>query len=55
MDIDMPVVNGIEGVKRIRKLNTQIKILMQTVFEEDDKILASICAGADGYPRAAVA
>jgi len=49
MDIDMPIVNGIEGVKRIRKSNNDVKILMQTVFEEDDKILASICAGADGY------
>lgn len=49
MDINMPVANGIEGVKRIRKINTKIKILMQTVFEDDTNILASICAGADGY------
>lgn len=49
MDIDMPNVNGIEGVKIIRKKYPDLKILMQTVFEEDDKIFASICAGADGY------
>lgn len=49
MDIDMPNVNGIEGVKIIRKKYPNLKILMQTVFEEDDKIFASICAGADGY------
>lgn len=49
MDIDMPNVNGIEGVKIIRKKYADLKILMQTVFEEDDKIFASICAGADGY------
>ena len=49
MDIDMPKVNGIEGVKLIRTKNAGIKILMQTVFEDDEKILASICAGADGY------
>ncbi|MFI5219392.1 MAG: response regulator [Bacteroidia bacterium] len=49
MDIDMPNVNGIEGVKLIRKNYSDIKILMQTVFEEDEKIFASICAGADGY------
>ncbi|HRH59970.1 MAG TPA: response regulator transcription factor [Chitinophagaceae bacterium] len=49
MDIDMPKVNGIEGVKIIRKKYPQLKILMQTVFEDDDKIFASICAGADGY------
>ena len=49
MDIDMPIVNGIEGVKLIRENYSDIKILMQTVFEEDEKIFASICAGADGY------
>ena len=49
MDIDMPNVNGIEGVKIIRKKYADLKILMQTVFEDDDKIFASICAGADGY------
>jgi len=49
MDIDMPHVNGVDGVKAIRKKHTEIKILMQTVFEDDQKIFASICAGADGY------
>ncbi len=49
MDIDMPNVNGIEGVILIKKYHPDIKILMQTVFEEDSKIFASICAGADGY------
>jgi len=49
MDIDMPKVNGIEGVKLIRKKYPELKILMQTVFEDDEKIFASICAGADGY------
>jgi len=37
MDIDMPKVNGIEGVKLIRQKNSGIKILMQTVFEDDEK------------------
>lgn len=49
MDIDMPKVNGIEGVERIRKSNNEVKILMQTVFEDDEKVFAAICAGADGY------
>lgn len=49
MDIDMPGVNGIEGVTIIRKKYPVLKILMQTVFEEDEKIFTCIRAGADGY------
>jgi len=49
MDIDMPNVNGIEGLTLIKQHFPEIKILMQTVFEDDDKIFAAICAGADGY------
>jgi DNA-binding NarL/FixJ family response regulator len=49
MDIDMPYVNGIDGVRLIRTIDKEVKILMQTVFEDDDKVFAAICAGADGY------
>ena len=49
MDIDMPFVNGIEGVTIIREKYPDLKILMQTVFEDDEKVFAAICAGADGY------
>ncbi|MEQ8909037.1 MAG: response regulator transcription factor [Vicingaceae bacterium] len=49
MDIDMPHVNGIEGVKAIRKEFKEVKILMQTVFEDDEKVFNAICAGANGY------
>ena len=49
MDIDMPNVNGIEGLQLIKKQFPEVRILMQTVFEDDDKIFAAICAGADGY------
>lgn len=49
MDIDMPHVNGIEGVLLIKEAFPEIKILMQTVFEDDEKIFAAICAGANGY------
>ncbi len=49
MDIDMPHVNGIEGLKIIRKQFPQMRVLMQTVFEDEEKIFDAICAGADGY------
>lgn len=49
MDIDMPEINGIEGVKIIKAVSPQTQIIMLTVFEDDDKIFESIRAGADGY------
>ncbi|MFI5219726.1 MAG: response regulator [Bacteroidia bacterium] len=49
MDIKMPGMSGIEAVKIIRAHNSAIRILMQTVFEDDDKVFAAICAGASGY------
>ena len=49
MDIDMPGTSGIEGVKLITKNFPGIKILMQTVFDDDEKVFAAIKAGADGY------
>lgn len=49
MDIDMPHVDGVAGVTLLRKHFKDLKILMQTVFEDNEKIFASILAGADGY------
>jgi DNA-binding NarL/FixJ family response regulator len=49
MDIGMPGMNGIEGVKILHDKKPGLKILMQTIFEEDEKIFQSICAGASGY------
>lgn len=49
MDIDMPGTNGIEGLKRIRKQAPHVFIVMQTVFEDDEKIFTAIHAGAHGY------
>lgn len=49
MDIEMPLVNGIEAVRLIREKYPDVKILMETIFEEDEKIFQSICNGAQGY------
>src|SRR5258705_5872711 len=49
MDIQMPGINGIEAVKMLREKYPDLKILMQTIFEESEKIFQSILAGASGY------
>jgi DNA-binding NarL/FixJ family response regulator len=49
MDIEMPGVNGIEGVRMIKEKYPDLKILMQTIFGDSDKIFDSILAGASGY------
>jgi len=49
MDIDMPGTNGIEGLKRIRKQAPEVFIIMQTVFEDEEKIFTAVHAGAHGY------
>ncbi|MDB5191313.1 MAG: response regulator transcription factor [Segetibacter sp.] len=49
MDIDMPVVNGIEGLKKIREVNADVKILMLTVFDDNKNVFQAISNGANGY------
>ena len=49
MDIDMPGKNGIEGVRLIKSSYPEIKVVMYTVFDDDNRIFDCICAGADGY------
>jgi DNA-binding NarL/FixJ family response regulator len=49
MDIRMPVCDGIEGTKIIKKDYPQIKILILTTFEEDQNIFRALLNGADGY------
>ncbi len=49
MDIEMPEISGIEALQKIKEANPETKILMQTSFEDNHKIFASICGGASGY------
>ena len=49
MDIHMPFVNGIEGLKLIKAEFPDQKVVIQTIFEDDEKIFDAIKAGADGY------
>jgi DNA-binding NarL/FixJ family response regulator len=49
MDIDMPGIGGVEGVRQIKSYFPAVRIVMHTMFDDDNRIFESICAGADGY------
>jgi len=49
MDIGLPGISGIEGVKIIKARHPAVDVLMHTVYDDDEKIFQSICAGASGY------
>jgi len=49
VDIEMPGLNGIEVTKNISGNFPDIKVLIQTVFNDSDKIFLALCAGASGY------
>ncbi|HMO62199.1 MAG TPA: response regulator transcription factor [Ferruginibacter sp.] len=49
MDIDMPHITGIEAVKKIRKFNQVVQIIMLTVFDDNTHVFEAMYAGANGY------
>lgn len=49
MDIEMPVLNGIETTQVVKQKYPHIKIIMLTAFDNDEHIFNAIKAGADGY------
>lgn len=49
MDIGLPGMSGIECVRELKKIYPHLKIVMQTVYSDDDKIFESLRAGAVGY------
>src|SRR5215212_5987497 len=49
MDINMPDLNGIEATRRILYMSPHIRVLMLTMFEDDDSVFAAVRAGARGY------
>lgn len=49
MDIEMPGLNGIEISRQLHKALPDLKILIQTVFNDTEKIFSALCAGASGY------
>lgn len=49
MDIEMPEVDGLEGVRLLKQHYPQVKIIMQTAFDDDDKVFTALQNGAEGY------
>jgi DNA-binding NarL/FixJ family response regulator len=49
MDIELPGMSGIDGIKKIRKIKPEIDIVVITVHSEDEKVFEALCAGANGY------
>ncbi len=49
MDINMPELDGISATEKVKQLYPQLKVIMSTVFDEEDYILKAIMAGANGY------
>lgn len=49
MDIDMPGINGIEAVKKVRDFDKNVQIIMLTVFDDNTHVFEAMYAGANGY------
>jgi DNA-binding NarL/FixJ family response regulator len=49
MDLQMPEVNGIEATRRILRDNPSVRVLVVTLFEDDDSVFMALRAGARGY------
>lgn len=49
MDIGLPGMSGIDCLREVKMIESDIAVVMLTVFEDDEKIFNSILAGADGY------
>jgi DNA-binding NarL/FixJ family response regulator len=49
MDINLPGITGIECIKRIKRVTTQIQFMMFTVYENNEQVFEALKAGASGY------
>ncbi len=49
LDIGLPGMNGIEGVKLLKERYPDLLILMNTVYDDDERVFDALCAGASGY------
>jgi DNA-binding NarL/FixJ family response regulator len=49
MDINLPGINGVECVRRLKQIAPEIQVMMLTVYEDTENIFAALAAGASGY------
>jgi DNA-binding NarL/FixJ family response regulator len=49
MDIGLPGMSGIEGIKRVKELQPDCLVLVLSVYDDDDHIFEALCTGACGY------
>jgi DNA-binding NarL/FixJ family response regulator len=49
MDIGLPGLDDIEGIRKVKSIAPSIQVIMLTVFDDNEKIFQAICAGASGY------
>lgn len=49
MDIELPGMNGIEAISKIKQVNAAIQVVVVTVYENDELVFKALCEGASGY------
>jgi len=49
MDIGLPGMSGIEGVRHLRSSAPTARVIILTIHDEDEKVFEALCAGASGY------
>jgi DNA-binding NarL/FixJ family response regulator len=49
MDINLPGMNGIDCIKKVKALCPQSQFMMFTIYEDDEKVFEALAAGASGY------
>ena len=49
MDLELPGMNGIEGIGEIKKLNPGVDIIVNSIYENSELVFQALCAGATGY------
>jgi DNA-binding NarL/FixJ family response regulator len=49
VDIGLPGMSGVEGIRILKERHPQLVLLMQTVYDDDERIFDALCAGASGY------